>query len=146
MANPGTERGLVRILTAVALCAALLTCAQVPVPDDSKGNLALPAISFEQVGLYRLEVAVLVFYGALLLVTPAFSGLIRGRLPIEISVRGAKFGEEADRSAELTKEGIEKLELVTTRLADGIKRADLEIDRLKEQAGDSTQPRVNSNR
>jgi hypothetical protein len=86
-------RKLIRIFVGAALCAALIASASVPVPVD------LPAISFHQAALYRLEVALLVFYGGLLLITPAFSGLIRGRLPTEISARGAKFSEEADRSA-----------------------------------------------
>jgi len=89
----------------------------VPVPED------LPAIAIRQPGLYRLEVALLIFYGWLLLLTPAFSGLIRGRLPIEISTRGANAHREA---------------LVTI---------DLEIKRLKEMTkGGNTQPEVDSKR
>jgi hypothetical protein len=77
-------RNLVRVLVGTALCTALSVCIAVPIPAD------LPAIALLQPSLYRLEVALLVFYGCLLLLTPAFSGLIRGRLPIEISTRGAK--------------------------------------------------------
>lgn len=75
------ERLFVRILMGSALCTALLAFALVSVPVDAKGDPELPAPAFEQVGLYRLEAALLVFYGSLLLVTPAFSGLVRGRLP-----------------------------------------------------------------
>ncbi len=73
----------------------------------------------------------MVFYGALLLVTPVFSGLARGRLPIEISTRGAKFAEEADQSTELTRAAVEKLENATTRLAQEQVKANAEIQRLK---------------
>jgi hypothetical protein len=77
------ERVFIRIFVTVALCSALLAVALVPIPRD------LPPPAFEQAGLYRLEVALMVFYGDLWLVTPAFLGLIRGRLPTEISTRGA---------------------------------------------------------
>lgn len=119
------ERYLVRIFVAAALCAALVTCVSVPIPED------LPAIAFRQAGLYRLEVALLVFYGGLLLITPAFSGLIYGRLPIEISVRGAKFGEKTDRSAELTEAEINELKHRTKELADGLIMATIKINQLK---------------
>ena len=120
------ERNLVRIFVVVALGAALVTCASVPVPED------LPAVAFRQAGLYRLEVALLVFYGWLLLVTPVFSGLIRGRLPIEVSVRGARFEEEADRSVQATERKLEKLEQEIRDLADRSTMATIKIDQLKE--------------
>jgi hypothetical protein len=97
--------------------------------------------------LYRLEVSLLAFYGCLLLITPAFSGLIRGRLPTEISTRGAKFAEEADRSERLTDAKIDGLELATETLAEGLTAAHAEIKQLREEAvGDNTQRRVDSQR
>ena len=129
----------IRILVGSALCAALFACAAVPVPED------LPTIAFRQAGLYRLEIALVVFYGSLLLITPAFSGLIRGRLPIEISTRGAKFAEEDERSAELDEAGIRKLERDTTRLAQALADATIEIERLNEISGsDNKQQKVGS--
>jgi hypothetical protein len=107
------------------LCAAFVTCVAVPVPED------LPAVTFRQAGLYRLEVALLVFYGGLLFVTPAFSGLIRGRLPIEISTRGAKFAEEDKRSAELTDAKVDELEKATDALAERLITAHNEIEQLR---------------
>jgi hypothetical protein len=132
MASPTIERSLVRTLVTLSLCAALFACARVPIPRDAKGKPSLPAVAFEQVGLYRLEVALLVFYGGLLLITPAFRGLTRGRLPTEISARGAKFAAETDQSAESIRATIEELELTTTHLADGLLRANLEIEQLKQ--------------
>ena len=73
----------------------------------------------------------MVFYGDLLLVTPAFSGLARGRLPIEISTRGAKFAEDADRSAERNEKSIKELKLTVDLMRDRLTKARLEIDRLK---------------
>jgi len=119
------ERLFVRILVSVCLCIALVGFVLVPIPSD------LPSPAFGQVSLYRLETALMFFYGALLLVTPAFSGLARGRLPIEISTRGAKFAEEADQSAALNRAAIEKLEKATKRLAQEQVTANAEIQRLK---------------
>jgi len=145
MARPHLERVLVRALVAAALCVALSACLLVPIPQDLKGNSALPAIALEQVGLYRLEVALLIFYGWLLLVTPAFSGLIRGRLPSEISTRGAKFVEEADQSAALNEEKIKDLKRITDDLAEGLRVAKFEIKQLKKAStSDNTQLGVGS--
>lgn len=124
------EQTLVRILVGAAFSAALLISALVSVPPD------LPAMAFGQAGLYRLEIALLVFYGSLLLLTPAFAGLIRGRLPTEISTRGAKFAEEADQTAELNAVVLRRLERRTSDLDDGLTKAKVEIDELK--AGDNT--------
>jgi len=135
------ERAFVRVLVASALCLALLAFALTPVPVN------LPAPAFEQTGLYRLEVSLLVFYGALLLVTPALAGLIRGRLPTEISTRGAKFADETDRSAERNDAEIKRLQGTTNDLAANLAATRLELAHLKKSAGsDSTQPSVASKR
>lgn len=120
-------RNLIRILVGTGLGTALFACIAVPIPED------LPAVAFRQAALYRLEVALLVFYGGLLLITPAFSGLLRGRLPTEISARGAKFADETDRSADYTDGVLEKLEQEISETADGLIEAKIEINRLKEQ-------------
>jgi hypothetical protein len=104
---------------------ALLSCVALQVPGE------LPAVAFRQVGLYRLEVALLVFYGSLLLITPAFSGLVRGRLPIEISTRGAKFADETGQTAQENEATIKELEQGFDDLADGLTRVETEIYRLK---------------
>ena len=108
------------------MCRALGKCRSLS-PRGSAGRRP------RQAGLYRLEVALLVFYGSLLLITPAFSGLIRGRLPIEISTRGARFAEEADQSAESNEAAIRKLEQIASSLTDDLTEAKAEIEELKEQ-------------
>jgi hypothetical protein len=67
-------------------------------------------VALEQVWIYRMEIGLAVFYGALLIITPAVIGISRGRLPTEISARGAKFGEEVAASEAKTKKRFEKLE------------------------------------
>jgi hypothetical protein len=124
-------RNLIRTLIGIALCAALIACAAVPIPED------LPAVALRQVALYRLEVALLVFYGGLLLITPAFSGLAHGQLPIEISTRGAKFAGEADQSAELAETAVKELELSVGVLAEELNEAVVELDQMKKR-GDRT--------
>jgi hypothetical protein len=134
-------RNLIRVLTGAALCAALVASAVAPIPEN------LPAVSFQQAGLYRLEVALLVFHGGLLLITPAFSGLIRGRLPIEISTRGAKFADEADESADATRTAIENLKEITDDLGEELAAANLQIKLMKGiPTSDKTQPEIDSER
>lgn len=120
-------RNIVRSLIAVALGAALLGAALSPAPDD------LPTPALGQPGLYRLEIALLVFYGCLALVTPAFSGLASGRLPIEISTRGAKFADEADRTADQGEMTISELEGATQRLEVSLATALSRVDQLEKQ-------------
>jgi hypothetical protein len=130
-------RNLIRALTGASLCMALLACFGAPAPET------LPAVAVGQPGLYRLEVALFVFYGALLLITPAFSGLIRGHLPIEISTRGAKFAEEADQSTKWNEKKIEELERASEDLTVGLQTVQTEIQELKEAtACDNTPPTV----
>jgi hypothetical protein len=123
-------RILIRLLISLCLATAFLTSATAPIPED------LPALAFQQTGLYRLEIALLVFYGSLLIITPALSGLAWGRLPTEISTRGAKFAEKADRSAELDEAEIKKLELALKKLADGLGEVRIEIHQLKMRGDD----------
>jgi hypothetical protein len=125
-------RNLVRVLVGAALWAALAACAALPVPES------LPAVALGQVPLYRLEVALAAFYGCLLLATPAYSGLVLGRLPIEISTRGAKFASEADQTVERDEATIRKLEGDIAELEAGLSDAEVEIKLLKRTSGDKT--------
>jgi len=139
------ERLVVRILLGGALCASLLVFFLVPTPEDARGNLDLPSAAFGQTGIYKLELSLLVFYGSLLLITPAFAGLTRGRLPTEVSTRGAKFAEEVDQPGKLAEAKSEELERVTRTLSEGLAEADLKIEQLREIAvRDSRQPEVDS--
>lgn len=92
-----------------------------------------------------MEVSLLVFYGCLLLITPAFSGLISGRLPVEISTRGAKFTEGAGRYAALDEATIKNLEETTAGLDQALAKVQIEIGELSEIiASDNTQREVDS--
>jgi len=134
------ERTLVRILIGAALLVAIVTAALAPAS-------ALPTVAFGQVWIYRLEVSLLAFYGCLLLITPAFSGLIRGRLPIEISTRGAKFAEETKRYAALDEGTIRELEEAIGDHSQAIANVQIEIGQLSEIVSrDKTQREVDSKR
>lgn len=140
-----TERLCIRVLIGIGLCLALTAFVLAPVPANAQGNPVLPASALGQVTLYRLEVSLLVFYGCLLLITPALIGLLHGRLPTEISTRGAKFAEEADQSAELTKAAVKQLERTTGDLSEDLASAQIEINRLGELLSrDKTQLKVDS--
>jgi hypothetical protein len=121
---PGrSERNLVRVLVAGVVIATIVACVLVHVPEDSEGNLDPPAVALNDPKLFRVEVALLVFYGGLLLLTPAFAGMFRGRLPTEISTKGAKYGEEvverADENAALNQATVdEHTEQIGTLIAE----------------------------
>jgi hypothetical protein len=134
-------RNLIRFLTGTALTVALATALIIPIPET------LPAIAIRQTILYQLEVALLVFYSWLLLITPAFSGLIRGQLPVEISTRGAKFAEEADQSTNSNEDKIGELRGLIDNLIDRQDEADITIKQLQEApARDNAQPAIGSER
>jgi hypothetical protein len=110
----------------------------VPIPE------VLPAVAIGQVAVYRLEVALLVFYGGLLLITASVSGIVGGRLPIEISTRGAKFAGETDQAAGATRAAIEKLEAITAGLDVRLIAAGVRINRIEKNVSDSRQPAIGS--
>jgi hypothetical protein len=89
----------------------------------------LPTVAFGQAGLYRLEIALLVFYGSLALLTPTFSALAAGRLPVEISTRGARFAQEAERSVGQDEVTIKEMELTARRLREALAEASIIIGR-----------------
>jgi hypothetical protein len=128
------ERNFIRGLVGSALCISLSAGFAAPVPAE------LPAIAVRQPGLYRLEMALLIFYGCLLLLTPAFSGLIRGRLPVEISTRGAKFAAEASQSEATTEQRIGEMGRTIEAHTEELTSLNLEVRRLNEE--DSKQPKV----
>jgi len=135
------ERLFIRIFVSVSLCVAMAAFALAPVPADAEGHPVLPAVAVGQVGLYRLEVALLAFYGGLLLITPAVFGLARGRLPIEISARGAKFAVEVDQASALPKQAeLEELHEVVKQLLEELAMA----RRGMEWPRDNTHPKVSS--
>ena len=120
-------RNTVRGLVTTALLAALLGSALAPVPAE------LPATALGQPALYRLEITLLVFYGCLLVITPAFLGLASGRLPVEISTKGARFADEASRTVERDKSTIEELEKTTERLEVGLAAAMSKLGQFERQ-------------
>jgi hypothetical protein len=138
------KRASIRTLVALTACAAFAAFAWVPIPEDATAHPALPAVALEQPGLYRLEIALMVFYGGLLLITPAFSGLIEGRLPIEISARGARFAERADQNVASAEGALAALEQTTADLGDALGRVTSEVDLLKSAADDKRKPAVPS--
>jgi hypothetical protein len=111
------SRTLVRCLVGAAPALAITICARMPIPAE------LPAVALGQPDLYRLEVALTAFYGCLLLLTPAYSGMAHGHLPTEISTRGAKFAEESDLRAEQNETSIKELERRSDRLSESLEKA-----------------------
>jgi hypothetical protein len=124
------RRALVRILVGAALALALTACVVPPLPKE------LPSVALGQTSLYRLEVALAAFYGCLLIVTPAYSGLAVGRLPVEISTRGARFAEGADHWAKLDNEAVEQIEERVSDLSQALADALYETEQLHQVAAE----------
>ena len=94
----------VRLATAAVFVVATAVAATTPAPSD------LPAIALGQVAVYRVEILLALVYGGLLLLTPFFQGVLNGRLPIEISHRGAKWHSDAEERLREAEEEIARLE------------------------------------
>jgi len=99
----------VRICTVALFFAATVLASSSPIPGD------LPAVALGQSIVYRLELLLALVYGGLLLLTPLFHG-IGGRLPIEISHRGAKWPADAEEAVRYAEGEIARLEEERDRL------------------------------
>ena len=129
---PQIERWLIRSLMAALaivalLCALLIAVPQKPAsttstpaataakvndgPPEGNSEDDLPSIALDQVGLYRTEVGLAVFYIGLLVLVPLFYGVIRGRMPSEISARGTRFAaDEISGSLDAAERKIERVD------------------------------------
>jgi hypothetical protein len=99
------ERTGIRLAVITLITLAILAAVTLDPPERTvRGQTQqdLPDVALGKEELYRLEVALLVFYGGLVLLTPFVYGAIRGRVPLEVSARGAKFADEADESIKET--------------------------------------------
>jgi hypothetical protein len=130
-----SQRTLVRLLVGIALGLALTTSILLPLPEE------LPNIALGQTSLYRLEIALAAFYGCLLIVTPAYSGLEMGRLPVEISTRGARFAEGADHWAKLENEAVKQLEKRVSELSQALADAIHKAEQRREVVADDNRQR-----
>jgi len=71
----------------------------------------LPSVALDQVSLYRTEIGLAVFYIGLLILVPLFYGVIRGRMPSEISARGTRFAtDEISGSLDAAERRIESVD------------------------------------
>lgn len=131
------QRGFIRLLVGALTLAALLVAFKVSLPTkvvDGKEVLDLPAVAIGQEIVYRIEAGVLLFYGGLVVLTPVFRGVILGRLPIEISARGAKFAEEVDESIGATQALVAAHQEQIAALETQALRSRLNIDQLAAKA------------
>jgi hypothetical protein len=127
------ERQAVRSLVVVLGILAALAFILVPVPQNGSGMDELPAVALGQISLYRLEVALVAFYGGLLLITPVMAALARGRLPTEISAKGAKFADEVQETAKITQEKLDQQATQIAELESSGLEARLHIDQLAQK-------------
>lgn len=103
--------------------------------DSTEKVNNLPATALEQPWLYQAEIGVTVFLGGLLILTPAFIGITQGRLPIEISTRGVKYGEEAAAADKVIQESVRKIEGRLDLVEPDLARTKVRVDELTEHTG-----------
>jgi hypothetical protein len=104
-------------------------------PSQAEPVAGLPAVALGQETIYRLEIGLLVFYGGLVVLTPLFYGAVRGRIPSEVSARGAKFTEDAaenlEQSLEEAKGNVDKLDERLKATEDDVDIVSLDADALR---------------
>jgi hypothetical protein len=117
------ERWLIRIAVPAALLGAAVAAVLLPHAEP------LPAVALGSRWILYVLRALVLFYGFLLLFVPLVRAL-RGLLPIELSIRGARW-EETDRSAAVALRALDDrlsvLERETLALS---KRLDGAVDRI----------------
>ena len=99
----------IRIATVTLFLTAIATAVNAPIPDE------LPAVALGQVAVYRVEILLALVYAGLLLLTPLFYGVLQGRLPIELSHRGAKW-DSGPSEVENADQQVKRLEAERRRL------------------------------
>lgn len=113
------ESNTIRIAVPLALLAAVLGGILIPIP----AKLPAAALGSEQL-LWALR-ALVIFYGFLLLFVPLVRGL-KGQLPIELTLRGARYEELTTASLGALEARVVKLEQAVAAsasiLPDAVKR------------------------
>jgi hypothetical protein len=89
----GVERVAVRLVVPVLLLASTAGALMVSVHTEKS---AIPSLAFGSHVVLAIQVALLFFYGSLLLLVPLARAVFDGDLPIELSLRGARWKEEVD--------------------------------------------------
>lgn len=87
----GAERLIVRLGIPALLVASSAGAAAVSWHASAS---EIPSIAFGSRVVLAVQVAVLLFYGALLLLVPLVRAIFDGDLPIELSLRGARWSEK----------------------------------------------------
>jgi hypothetical protein len=122
-------RWLIRFVIAALGVAALLLAVTANAPDQ------LPSIALGQVPMYRLELLLGAFFGGLLVATPLLQGVINGRLPTEITARGAKYDpEEVSEGLGALEDRINALEDALTKTGGEAIALRAEVEELKERS------------
>jgi uncharacterized membrane protein len=87
------ERAAVRVGIPVLLSASAVGALAVSLHTTRS---AIPSFAFGSHAVLAVQVAVLFFYGALLLLVPLARALFDGDLPVELSLRGARWSESIE--------------------------------------------------
>jgi hypothetical protein len=125
-------RLLVRTVTGALLLLSAIVALAVAVPtktgSSGRKTAALPSVALGQSSLYRVEVGLAVFYGGLIVLTPVFYGLVKGRPPIEVSARGAKFSEDVAQNVDRS---IKDAQALADQLKNDVRSAQFQLARAR---------------
>jgi hypothetical protein len=128
--SAAAERGIVRFgIPALMACSAVgatLVSLHATKPE-------IPSFAFGSHVVLAVQLTLLFFYGALLLLVPLVRAVSGGELPIELSMRGARFAEAklTDASGE-TVERLEEAEASLDALSEQVARGNQVEDELRE--------------
>jgi len=119
---------VVRIAVAALALATLAFAARAQIPQP------LPSIALGQELLYRGELFLVLFYGGLLIATPVLRGIVSGRLPIEITARGARYDAPEQMSGGLrdAEERIDQLNEVVEASSGQLARLHARMEQLED--------------
>lgn len=121
-------RWLIRAVIAALALSSMLFAGLVGAPSR------LPSVAMGQELLYRLELLLASFFSGLLVATPLLQGVINGRLPTEITARGAKYDpEEISQGLAALENRIAKIDAAVTSAGGEALALRADVDRLKER-------------
>lgn len=108
----GAERVFVRL--GIPLLLAVSIIASVHIARDTT---EVPGVAFGNHVVFAAQLVILIFYSVLLLVVPLVRAVFSGELPVELTLRGARFRDELESSKAADKKLVERLEDVEKKVA-----------------------------
>lgn len=136
---PG-QRGFVRLFVPFLFIAAWVLAYEI-----AHNTETAPGIAFENHLVYAGLLALLIFYGSLLLVLPLARAVFAGELPVELTTKGPRYAESQLALSRKATEGLEDhvavvekklklgIEATAAGAAEGIQDLEADLDELRKE-------------